>query len=324
MFQPLISVIVPIYNVEQYLESCIESAVNQTYKNLEIILVDDGSPDNCPKICDYWAERDTRIKVIHKQNGGLSDARNAALDICEGEYIFFLDSDDTIVSNALEILYGAIVKDNTKLALGGIKKISEYGEDDKLPPFKGKISADNCLTLLYEYGGNFVMACNKLYHKSLWANKRFKYGIVFEDAEVTYRFYIELDFVSVVGTATYHYFIRDNSLSHISFNPSQLSIIDTMKEQLDLFEQYHYQEAYKRVLIVFLRRVKAAYINISLSMSNDNINKNQYRGISARYYIKGLKLGGRLGFKQAIKELMFFFLPHLFIQLFKEKEASLV
>ena len=93
---PLISVIVPIYNVEKYLARCVDSIVNQTYKNLEIILVDDGSPDSCPDICDVWKEKDDRIKVIHKKNGGLSDARNAGLDIAQGEYVAFVDSDDFI------------------------------------------------------------------------------------------------------------------------------------------------------------------------------------------------------------------------------------
>ena len=91
---PLISIIVPIYHVEQYLNRCVESIVNQTYSNLEIILVDDGSPDNCPKMCDDWAKRDSRIKVIHKGNGGLSDARNAGMKIAKGDVISFIDSDD--------------------------------------------------------------------------------------------------------------------------------------------------------------------------------------------------------------------------------------
>ena len=96
MLQPLISVIVPCYNVEEYLPKCIESILNQTYRNLEILLVDDGSPDNCGRICDEYAAKDSRIRIIHKKNGGLSDARNAALDVMTGEYVTFIDSDDYI------------------------------------------------------------------------------------------------------------------------------------------------------------------------------------------------------------------------------------
>ena len=105
MKNELISVIVPVYNVEKYLNKCIQSIVSQTYKNLEIILVDDGSPDNCPKMCDDWAAADSRIKVIHKQNGGLSSARNAALDIAVGDYLFFIDSDDYAEPDMVEFLH---------------------------------------------------------------------------------------------------------------------------------------------------------------------------------------------------------------------------
>lgn len=101
---PLVSIIVPVYNVEKYMDKCLESVVGQTYKNLEIILVDDGSKDKSGELCDAWEKRDKRIKVIHKQNGGLSSARNAALDICNGEYLYFLDSDDYIDGKAIEIM----------------------------------------------------------------------------------------------------------------------------------------------------------------------------------------------------------------------------
>ena len=104
MYGNLVSVIVPIYNVEKYLEKCIESIVNQTYKNLEIILVDDGSQDNCPAMCDEWTQKDSRIKVIHKKNGGLSSARNAGLEVSNGEYISFVDSDDWLDENTFEEL----------------------------------------------------------------------------------------------------------------------------------------------------------------------------------------------------------------------------
>ena len=108
MLQPLISVIVPCYNVEEYLPKCIESILNQTYRNLEILLVDDGSPDNCGRICDEYAAKDSRIRIIHKKNGGLSDARNAALDVMTGEYVTFIDSDDYVSDDYVEYLYKII------------------------------------------------------------------------------------------------------------------------------------------------------------------------------------------------------------------------
>ena len=130
-----ISIIVPIYNVELYLERCVESIINQTYKNLEIILVDDGSPDNCFAICDKYEKLDSRVKVIHKENGGLSDARNAGLDIAEGEFIVFVDSDDWLEQNALELLYEHVKGFNSDITMFKFKYFDEstYNSNEKSP-----------------------------------------------------------------------------------------------------------------------------------------------------------------------------------------------
>ncbi len=124
MATKLISVIIPVYKVEEYLDKCVESIVNQTYKNLEIILVDDGSPDNCPKMCDEWAKKDERIRVIHKENGGLSDARNAGVLVAEGEYIYFVDSDDAIIKEAVENAMNFSQNYNAQVVISTIKKKS--------------------------------------------------------------------------------------------------------------------------------------------------------------------------------------------------------
>ena len=116
MEEDLITIVIPIYKVEKYLDKCIKSVINQTYKNLEIILVDDGSPDNCPKKCDEYEKKDTRIKVIHKENGGLSDARNAGIDIAKGKYITFIDSDDYVSEDYVEYMYNLLKQNNTKMS----------------------------------------------------------------------------------------------------------------------------------------------------------------------------------------------------------------
>ena len=121
----LISVIVPIYNVEKYLQKCVDSIINQTYKNLEIILVDDGSPDNCPKMCDDYAEKDSRIKVVHKENGGLSDARNVGMEVATGEYVSFIDSDDYISLDFYETLLETIVDNDSDVVECGVVKFYE-------------------------------------------------------------------------------------------------------------------------------------------------------------------------------------------------------
>ena len=138
-----ISVVVPVYNVEEYLDQCVESLVGQTYKNLEVILVDDGSPDNCPAMCDEWAERDNRIKVIHKENGGVSSARNAALDIASGDYIGFVDSDDWIEPDMYEILIKNAKKYDADISrCAGLfdycDRSEEYNEVSSCTVYKGK------------------------------------------------------------------------------------------------------------------------------------------------------------------------------------------
>ena len=125
--EELVTIVVPVYKVEKYIDKCINSILSQTYKNLEIILVDDGSPDDCGKICDRYAKLDTRINVIHKENGGLSDARNAGNDVAKGKFISFIDSDDYIEPEYIEILYKAIKKDETDIAISSHKVIYESG-----------------------------------------------------------------------------------------------------------------------------------------------------------------------------------------------------
>ena len=127
MLNPLISVVVPIYNVDKYLDRCVESIIKQTYTNLEIILVDDGSSDNSPQICDNWNVKDKRIKVIHKENGGLSDARNVGLSFATGEIISFIDSDDWIEHEMFEKMLNRKKKDNSDIVSCGVKWVKEDG-----------------------------------------------------------------------------------------------------------------------------------------------------------------------------------------------------
>ena len=127
MDAPLISVIVPVYKVEAYLDRCVQSIVDQTYRNLEIILVDDGSPDNCGAMCDAWVEKDSRVRVIHKENGGLSDARNVGMAAASGEYLGFIDSDDYIAPEMYQVLWERIAADRSDMAACGVEMVFEDG-----------------------------------------------------------------------------------------------------------------------------------------------------------------------------------------------------
>lgn len=165
----LISVIVPIYNVEKYLDKCIESIVNQTYKNLEIILVDDGSPDNCPEICDKWAEKDNRIKVVHKENGGAGSARNAGLEASSGEWIGFVDGDDSIDEDFYEALLDKSNDGYYDVVACGFKYISkdETRLSDNYYNEEHVFTKDELLTEYFDFcKSQWVSFCNKIIKKN--------------------------------------------------------------------------------------------------------------------------------------------------------------
>lgn len=182
----LISVIVPVYRVEAYLDRCVESIRQQTYPDFEIILVDDGSPDNCPAMCERLAAEDPRVRVIHKTNGGLSDARNAGIEVARGEYLCFVDSDDAIAPTMLEHLWTAVQKSGAKLAISSIRVQTEDGtrihSAEESPIRNGCFEAQQLLPKLYRpLGWYYIVAWNKLYHRSLFRTIRFPKGKIHED-----------------------------------------------------------------------------------------------------------------------------------------------
>ena len=212
---PTISVIVPVYKVEPYLRRCVDSILGQTFTDFELILVDDGSPDNCPAICDEYAVKDSRVHVIHQENGGLSAARNAGIDASSGEYLMFIDSDDFISKIMLETLYLRIKTTKTKMAVCGIYCIDEHGQDTGesacCPISYEVISANEFLKRLYElHGWFYVPACNKLYHKSLFSGISFPTGMLHEDEFVIADLVFAADIIACVPDKLYYYVRRVN------------------------------------------------------------------------------------------------------------------
>ena len=209
MEEELISVIVPVYKVEAYLNKCIDSIISQTYKNLEIILVDDGSPDNCPKICDEYAKKDKRIKVIHKKNGGLSDARNNGLRIATGKYIGFVDSDDYIDDGMYEYLYSLIKKYDADISTCGYRNFGEYEYDDLVPKEEMCIDKIEALKKLSEDAIVKNYAWNKLYKKELFIDNNIEYpvGVIMEDVATTYKLF-ELCNKIVIGNNIFYNYLR--------------------------------------------------------------------------------------------------------------------
>ena len=211
----LISVIVPVYKVEKYLAKCMESVINQTYTDLEIILVDDGSPDGCPAICDGYAKKDVRIKVIHQKNGGLALARNAGLNAASGDLIAFVDSDDWCEPGMLSTLYEAYAKTKSPIVLCGAFIDWENGWRTQIRNFAAEdvtLSQEQALRLFF--GEQLTAwACNKLYEKRLWRDFRFSAGQIFEDIPVFRNQLTCIDRLSIVAKPLYHYIQRGQSLS---------------------------------------------------------------------------------------------------------------
>ena len=181
----LISVIIPAYNVEKYITRCMESLINQTYTNLEIILVDDGSTDNTSQICDKYAQKDDRIKVIHKQNGGQSEARNQALDIATGKYITFLDSDDYLSEDYIEYMYKLLKNNNADISVCGVQIVNFEDKQYKIDETEVKIyNTEEALENMLYSEGIEVAVYSKLYPKQYFDDIRFPVGEKYEDIAV--------------------------------------------------------------------------------------------------------------------------------------------
>lgn len=229
----LISVIVPIYKVQDYLDECIESIINQTYSNIEVILVDDGSPDRCPQMCDEWAKRDSRIRVVHKKNGGLSSARNAGLDVAKGEYISFVDSDDFICKDALENLYNRIKDDKSIGITSGL--IYRY-QDGSTNNFKDQwlcskeivIPSSEFLLETMSQKASYTV-WNKLYRRDVIGNTRFREGRNNEDSLFMYDLGKNIAILNVcmveIPHYVYYYRYREDSICTTAKIPLAIDIL---------------------------------------------------------------------------------------------------
>lgn len=232
MNNPLISVIVPIYNVEEYLPRCIDSIINQEYKNLEIILVDDGSPDNSPKICDEYAKKDNRIQVIHKKNGGLSDARNTGLRAAIGEYVAFIDSDDWIETDFISTLYRGI-KNGADIAECATRLFDYNDQTLKVRGSKeGKISRNDALIKLILEQGVYQTVCDKLYKTYLIRDIPFVVGKYHEDDFWTWQVFMKIDKLYLCEKPLYNYLQRDNGITGSKFSLKRLDGVQARYERM--------------------------------------------------------------------------------------------
>lgn len=269
-----VSIIVPVYKVEIELDRCVHSLVNQTYPNIEIILVDDGSPDTCPELCNQYANEDNRIKVVHKENGGLSDARNAGLKIATGDYILYVDSDDYIDLNSCERLLNAIDEQEVDIVVGNAIMEKPDGEEKMLhtaTPAGIIYTAKEFIIKSIKAFQWYAPAWLNMYRREYLLENElyFKKGIYFEDMQMLPRVFLQANRIATIDETFYHYVVRDNSIMTTDGRDSK-----KVNDSIEIYGQW--LEMFKNI-------------------DDKELQKYLY-GILVKYYISNCKVRGIEGF----------------------------
>lgn len=295
----LISVIVPVYKVEQYLVKCVNSIRAQTYPNIEIILVDDGSPDKCGEICDSLARQDQRIKVLHKENGGLSSARNAGIDVAKGEYIGFVDSDDSIEPYMYKKLLDLVANEKTRLAVCAVNYVYEDGKKLNKPAL-GKNCTFDFYHAIIEMNTHRLFdmgAWSKLYHRSLFDGLRFPVGKLSEDYYIMFKIFDRAQYVSYLDMPCYNYLQRSNSITrntkinhdHEYAAREQMLYLDDKYPELKIVSHTSYASAALTVYDFYIKN-KVSCPKEKLQHFCDVIDQNKKHIKRADYLPKSKKL----------------------------------
>ncbi|MFJ8352992.1 glycosyltransferase family 2 protein [Bacillus paramycoides] len=288
---PKISIIVPVYKVERYIHKCIDSILMQTFEDFELILVDDGSPDTCGEICDRYADKDIRIKVIHKENGGLSSARNAGLENAKGDYIGFVDSDDWIEPDMYELLYGMCVEQGCDIAICS----SQIHYSNKI------VTSSNHPFIIHDRNTAMkTMLEGKLYDEVVWTKLfkrnllediKFPVGMSYEDTAFTYKVIHKCKKVCFIGEPKYHYIKRDNSMMDRAVKEVKIDSVLIYDEMCKFMERY-YKELYSLVILK-LGNCSMVVLNLISMSGRFNEHKIKYYkviGILNSYFYKTMSL----------------------------------
>lgn len=264
---PMVSVIVPVYKVEQYLNRCVESILDQTYGNFELILIDDGSPDECPQMCDEWGRKDPRVKVIHQKNMGLSAARNAGLDICSGQYIVFVDSDDWISNDALEYLLRLIKDNNADFAYTPLHRTRSFEvKKDKIDGIDELLTQGDFLDRLFKIGTqeNVQYVCGKIFKQNLFTNVRFPIGVIAEDVPTTFQVALESRIIVRGSRCIYKYFVNCDSITQKTFSKKRFDLLTVWAQILQIAEKNCTEKYKEAARINFIRAKFGLLCNINL------------------------------------------------------------
>ena len=236
MMEPLISIIVPVYKVEEYLGPCVDSILAQSYKNIEVILVDDGSPDRCGELCDGYAKGDSRVVVIHKKNGGLSDARNAGMAVAKGDWLMFVDSDDLLPTNAVDTLLEIAQSAEAELVIGGHRRFSDVPED------AGQCGAWTVMTpeeAMKDMFRNGCAAWARIYRREIHEGILYPVGEINEDEAIVLRILDRCSRIAKTDTVIYHYRCRPESITTTSFHKKKLVWAKHCGDNLAYIRQRH-------------------------------------------------------------------------------------
>lgn len=319
----LISVVVPIYKVEKYLKRCVNSIIDQTYKNLEIILVDDESPDRCAEICDEFAGKDSRIVVIHQKNKGLSGARNAGIDIAQGEYIAFVDSDDFIAEDFIESLYNAIKTADCEIAIckyeyvkGDVMTQSKKNINSGVEGLKDNIySGPQLIANMYIPDGAFyVVAWNKLYKRALFDDIRYPEQRIHEDEATTYKLYYKAEKGVFVDRYLYGYFVEGESITRKEFNLKRLDWEWAVHERLRFLEQKKFYDLLGVAAKAYADGVIDLYFQCREQLSNSYEEQKYLRKRIFRA-VRLVDKYGRMSVRTRIGYLLFYISPLIYKRL---------
>lgn len=307
MEEAKVSIIVPVYNVEEYLKRCIQSIMQQTYSNLEILLIDDGSTDHSGAMCNEYANRDKRIRVIHKENGGLSDARNTGIEASTGEYLLFIDSDDYVDIHLVQSLLERLYYDNTDMVVCGIEKVDVEEHIITEPAWTLKDQTLSRKEYWQEFYKNstvpYVVAWNKLYKKQLFKQIRYPRGKIHEDEFVIHKILAECNSISVVGKKLYYYVQRQNSIMNRGYDSRRLQVLEAFANRMDYFlEENQWDLAWKT--IQRMRMVLCeAYQKMDVQQKQNQIAYRQGKRLHIQYVRKCCK--NKIAWKQLSKVLIF-------------------
>ncbi len=312
---PEISVIVPVYKVEKYLRRCVDSILSQTFTDFELWLVDDGSPDGCPAICDEYAEKDSRIKVIHKKNGGLSDARNVALDVMTGKYVTFVDSDDYISSNALESLVCSLKNTGADMSAGNMASVDECGNqsDFYFPAEKETVLENDEILMLL----NQPCAQNRIYKSEIFKNLRYPVGRLYEDVFIWHKILSRVKRIALTGKVSYYYLIRNGSIMHSEYDIRFTDIIYAIKERYEWLDSIGQTKLANEARMFIYTRTAVAFANLDSGIPENEAKLNEVKAIYDECF--RILIRENIGIKQKIRLVMLYKFPSLHTKLFGRK-----